>query len=55
MPENISKPNVLAHWRFTAEQWRDFLEYESTIYKGSIRAAKPAGKRWRFKNFKFRG
>ncbi len=40
MQENISKPSVLAHWHYEDDLWRDFLEYETTIYKGSVRAAK---------------
>jgi hypothetical protein len=37
-PEKSS--DVLAHWKFEPDLWRDFLEYESKIYKGSVRAAK---------------
>src|SRR5436190_1637456 len=38
--ENKSKPEVLANWKYEPDLWRDFLEYESGIYKGSVRAAK---------------
>jgi hypothetical protein len=31
---------ILAHWYYEDDLWRDFLEYDSTIYKGSVRAAK---------------
>lgn len=40
MTENKSKPEVLANWKYEPNLWRDFLEYESGIYKGSVRAAK---------------
>lgn len=33
MPENVSKPNVLARWRFTAEQWREFVYYEKLEFE----------------------
>ena len=35
-----SKSNILAHWQYEPDLWRDFLEYESTVYKGSVRATK---------------
>lgn len=33
-------PEVLASWNYQPDLWRDFLEYESGIYKGSVRKAK---------------
>ncbi len=33
MPENISKTNILAHWHFTAEQWREFVYYEKLDFE----------------------
>ena len=40
MSNDSSKSNILAHWKYEPDLWRDFLEYESRIYKGSVRAAK---------------
>ena len=33
-------PEVLAIWNYQPDLWRDFLKYESGIYKGSVRKAK---------------
>ncbi len=38
MSEN--QPEILANWKYEPDLWRDFLEHESGIYKGSVRAAK---------------
>ncbi len=40
MPQPQTSPEVLAQWNYEPDLWRDFLEYESTIYKGSVRLAK---------------
>ena len=37
---NSKSTEVLASWNYESELWRDFLKYESRIYKGSVRAAK---------------
>lgn len=43
MLDTNGKPSeVLASWTYEPELWRDFLEYDSSIYKGSVRAAKHA-------------
>jgi hypothetical protein len=39
--QQISKSTeVLANWNYEPDLWRDFLEYESTVYKGSVKAAR---------------
>ena len=40
MSETAAAAKILAHWDYESDLWRDFLEYESTIYKASVRAAK---------------
>jgi hypothetical protein len=40
MRRDDTKSEVLANWQFEPELWRDFIEYESGIYGGSVRAAK---------------
>ena len=37
---NAKSSEVLATWNYQPDLWHDFLEYESTIYKASVRAAK---------------
>ena len=38
--DNPKPPEVLATWNYQPDLWRDFLQYESGIYKGSVRKAK---------------
>lgn len=37
---NPNLPEVLAIWNYQPDLWRDFIKYESGIYKGSVRKAK---------------
>jgi hypothetical protein len=30
---------ILAHWRYEPDLWRDFAEYESRVYRKSVRSA----------------
>jgi len=30
---------ILAHWHYEPELWRDFVEYESRVYRKSVRSA----------------
>jgi hypothetical protein len=40
MWKDDQKSEVLADWQYEPNLWRDFIEYESGIYSGSVRAAK---------------
>jgi hypothetical protein len=40
MIQTEKSSDVLAHWIYEPDLWRDFSEYESKVYKGSVRAAK---------------
>jgi hypothetical protein len=40
MPQSTASPEILAHWQYQPELWRDFVEYESGRYKKSVRSAK---------------
>lgn len=40
MIQTAKSSDVLAHWKYEPDLWRNFLRFESTIYKGSVRAAK---------------
>jgi hypothetical protein len=40
MSQTQKSPEVLSRWHYEPDLWRDFLEYESGIYKGSVKAAK---------------
>ncbi len=40
MSQQPASSEVLAHWHYPPELWRDFVQYESGIYRKSIRSAR---------------
>lgn len=40
MPQQPASSEVLAHWHYPPELWRDFVQYESGVYRKSIRSAR---------------
>ncbi len=40
MSQSSASPEILARWRYEPELWRDFVRYESGIYRKSVKSAK---------------